>query len=195
LFLDYYGMPHIDSYLSPLVVFVDMAHKTAALPGTNGEEIVSFTYTKDLGKFVVAAMELEKWDESMWCYSENTTFKKLLEVAEEVTGSYPPSRSIPSHLFLIKERVIRLTLAIGTKFTVTFDSEEKLARNEITELPSHPYLYPYIPKPLLVGLLAKFGLWAVKGVMVVPHEGSLNERFPEVQTKSVQDVVGAWKGR
>jgi hypothetical protein len=83
----------------------------------------------------------------------------------------------------------------GAKFKVTFDSEEKLAHNEITELPSHPYLYPYFPKPLLVGLLSKFGLWAVKGIMVVPKEGSLNEKFPEVETSSVADVVGAWKGK
>jgi hypothetical protein len=83
----------------------------------------------------------------------------------------------------------------GSKFSVTFDSEEKLAKDEITELPSHPYLYPYFPKPLLVGLMAKFGLWAVKGIMVVPHEGSLNEKFPDVKTSSVKDIVGAWSGK
>jgi hypothetical protein len=83
----------------------------------------------------------------------------------------------------------------GSKFTTTFDPLEKLARDEITEMPSHPYLYPYFPKPLLVGLLAKFGQWAVTGNMVVPHKGSLNEKFPEVKTKSVKDVVGAWKGK
>lgn len=68
-------------------------------------------------------------------------------------------------------------------------------RDDITELPSHPYLYPYFPKPLLVGLLAKFGLWAVNGIMFVPHEGSLNEKFPKIQTNSVKDVVGTWKGK
>lgn len=78
---------------------------------------------------------------------------------------------------------------------MTLDPVEKLARGEITELPTHPHLYPYFPKPLLVGLLAKFGLWAVNGIMFVPHEGSLNEKFPEIKPKSVEEVVGFWKGK
>jgi nucleoside-diphosphate-sugar epimerase len=87
-------MPHLPSYLTPLVIFIDMAHKVAALPGTNGEEIVSFTYTQDLAKFVVKAMDLESWEESYGCYSENTSFKRVLEAAEEARGSSSPSPSI-----------------------------------------------------------------------------------------------------
>jgi hypothetical protein len=86
-------MPHIPSYLTPLVVFVDMAHKTAALSGTTGDELVSFTYTQDLGKFVVAAMGLKHWDEALHCYSENTYFSHLLQMAGEARGmplSPPP---------------------------------------------------------------------------------------------------------
>jgi nucleoside-diphosphate-sugar epimerase len=90
LFLDYYGMPHIETYLTPLVVIVDMAYKIAALPGSTGEEIVSFTYTRDLARFVVKALELEKWEEEMWCFSENTSFNKLLKLAEEARGPYSP---------------------------------------------------------------------------------------------------------
>jgi hypothetical protein len=97
LFLDYYGMPHIPSYLTPLVIFIDMAHKVAALPGNNGEEIVSFTYTQDLGKFVVKSLELGEWEESYGCYSENTSFKRVLELAEEARGMYPSSNPIFSH--------------------------------------------------------------------------------------------------
>jgi nucleoside-diphosphate-sugar epimerase len=80
-------MPHIPTYLTPLVVFIDMAHKTAALPGTTGDELVSFTYTQDLGKFVVAAMDLEHWDEALHCYSENTSLSCLLQIAEEARGT------------------------------------------------------------------------------------------------------------
>jgi hypothetical protein len=69
-----------------------------------------------------------------------------------------------------------------------------LREGKITELPSHPYLYPYFPKPLLEGLLSKFGLWAVHDIMYYPKEGSLNERFPEIKTKSVKEIIGAWKG-
>jgi hypothetical protein len=35
----------------------------------------------------------------------------------------------------------------------------------------------------------------VNGIMFVPHEGSLNEKFPEIKPKSVGEVVGSWKGK
>jgi hypothetical protein len=75
-----------------------------------------------------------------------------------------------------------------------YDSAEKLRKGEVTELPSHPYLYPYIPKPYISELFSKFGLWAIEGIMLFPQEGSLNEKFPEIKTMSVEEVVGAWKG-
>ena len=56
-------------------------------------------------------------------------------------------------------------------------------------------MYQYIPKPFLTALLSKFGLWSVKGLMYVPKEGSLNEKFPEIKTTTVKDIVGAWKGK
>ena len=47
---------------------------------------MSVTYTKDLGKFVVAVVGLKKWDEALSCYSEMTTFNQLVRAAEEATG-------------------------------------------------------------------------------------------------------------
>jgi hypothetical protein len=84
---------------------------------------------------------------------------------------------------------------IGSKFDVTFDSVEKLHRGEVTELPSHPTSYEYFPKPLLARLLSRFGLWAVHGLNYIEREGSLNEWFPEIETKTVEEVVGAWRGK
>lgn len=85
LFLDYYGMPHIESYLNRLVVFVDIAHRTATIPGT-GDELINLTYTKDLAKFVVAALTLDKWDEVLHVYSDQTSVKQIIQLAEEATG-------------------------------------------------------------------------------------------------------------
>lgn len=81
-------MPHIETHLTPLVIALDMSHRTAAIPGNSGDEIVSFTYTKDLGRFVVAALSLPKWEEALHCYSENATFNQLVQAAEEVTGEH-----------------------------------------------------------------------------------------------------------
>lgn len=86
-FLDYYGIPHVETHLSPLVFAIDIANKTAAVPGT-GDETMTFTYTKDMARFVVAALSLGKWDEAFHCYSESTTFNRLVKVAEEVVGEW-----------------------------------------------------------------------------------------------------------
>lgn len=82
----------------------------------------------------------------------------------------------------------------GDKFTVFYDSEEKLRNGEVTELPSHPYMYQFFPKPLLTELLSKFGLWAVHGIMHSSTKGSLNEHFPDIKTTSAKDIIGSWKG-
>jgi hypothetical protein len=88
LFLDYFGMPHIETHLTPLVIFVDIAHRMAAIPGGAGGEKITFTYTKDLAKFVVASLGLEEWDEVLRCYSEQASLEEIVRYAEEVTGKY-----------------------------------------------------------------------------------------------------------
>ena len=91
LFLDYYGLPHIESYLIPMAFAVDIGNKTAAIPGSTGNEIISFTYTKDLAKFVVAALDLPQWDKAFHCYSDNATWNEVVMIAEETTGGYTDS--------------------------------------------------------------------------------------------------------
>jgi hypothetical protein len=44
-------------------------------------------------------------------------------------------------------------------------------------------------------MLSKFSLWAVNGDMYLEKEGSLNQKFPEISTTTVREVVGAWKAR
>lgn len=88
LFLDYYGMPYVKTYLNPLVFAIDITNKTAAIPGATGDQIIAFTYTKDLAKFVVAALDLPKWNQVMHCYSDHSTFKEVIQIAEEMTGEH-----------------------------------------------------------------------------------------------------------
>ncbi|KAL7906507.1 hypothetical protein GGI35DRAFT_471070 [Trichoderma velutinum] len=165
-FMDYYGMPHVETYLKPLFFVIDPPNKTAAIPGT-GDEVLSFTHTVDVAKFVVASLGLPKWEEITYCYGEKSTFNKLLALAEE---------------------------ARGTKFNVTYDAPEKLAKGEITELPSHSDVYAFFPKPLLQGLFSIFSLWVLDGSLNVPEDKSLNAKFPEIKTTKLAEIVGAWKG-
>lgn len=84
-FLDYYGYPHIKTHLPPMSFAVDLASKKAALPGT-GEEPITFTYSYDMAKFVVAFLDLPTWNHTTYCYGEKTTWNEFIKVAEEVTG-------------------------------------------------------------------------------------------------------------
>jgi hypothetical protein len=84
-FLDYYGIPYIKTYLSSFSFAIDMTHKMAAIPGS-GDDIISFTYTKDLAKFVLASLDLPKWEEATSCYGDQMTLHEFVKIAEEVTG-------------------------------------------------------------------------------------------------------------
>lgn len=92
-FLDYFGIPHIESYMTPVAFGIDVANKAAAIPGT-GDDRMAFTYTKDVAKFVVAALDLPKWDEALFCYGDKVTWNEFLSIAEEVRGRYHPVASI-----------------------------------------------------------------------------------------------------
>ncbi|KIX93964.1 uncharacterized protein Z520_10301 [Fonsecaea multimorphosa CBS 102226] len=166
-FLDYFGIPYIESNMTPVAFAVDMANKAAAIPGT-GNDMTAFTYTKDVAKFVVAALDLEHWDEALFCYGDKVTWNEFLAIAEEMRGS---------------------------KFTVAYDSAEKLASGEMTELPSHPAIYPFWPKPYFQQYFSKFGLYVMKGLFNFPEDATLNKKFPEIKPTTVREMLGVWVGK
>ncbi|KAM6480970.1 hypothetical protein HDV62DRAFT_398271 [Trichoderma sp. SZMC 28011] len=167
-FLDYYGMPYIETHISELISFIfDIPNKAAVIPGT-GNDLVSFTYTRDVANFVVKALDLPKWEEEMFCYGDKVTLNQFLGLLEEATGS---------------------------KFKVTYDSLEKLEKGEASELPSNAAEYKHLPKHILQMYFSKFGQYIIAGLFDTPDEKSLNKVFPEVKTTTVQEVVGLWKGK
>ncbi|KAJ9614448.1 hypothetical protein H2200_002584 [Cladophialophora chaetospira] len=166
-FLDFYGIPYVETNLKPLTFVLDMAHKAASIPGT-GNEQMTFTYTKDLAKFVVSALDLPTWTYPMVCYSEKSTWNKVVKLAEGYRGS---------------------------KFNIAYDSPEKLQRGEITELPAHAAAYSFVPKSVLYGIQSKFGLYVANGMFDLPEEGSLNQKFPELKTTTIDEIIGHWKDR
>ncbi|KAL6887106.1 hypothetical protein GGI43DRAFT_267301 [Trichoderma evansii] len=167
-FLDYYGMPHIETHMpGPFAFVLDIPNKMAAIPGT-GNELISFTYTRDVAEFTVKLLDLPKWEEETFCYGDKVTWNEFLKLAEEATGS---------------------------KFNVTYDDVEKLEKGEVTELPSHAMAYEFFPKPLLQQYFSKFGLYIMAGLFDMPTDKSLNAIFPEVKTTTVKEVLGLWKGK
>lgn len=85
-FLDYYGLPHVKSYLKPLTIAVDVQNMAAALPGT-GNEPVTFSYSFDVANFVAAALDLAEWPEDSMIIGDKLTFNDLVKLAERARGS------------------------------------------------------------------------------------------------------------
>lgn len=85
---------------------------------------------------------------------------------------------------------------IGVKFTVTYDSVEKLKAGQVTELPSHRGVYSFYPQDQLQSLLSTYGLLFERGVFNLssPNIKTLNEAFPEIKPWTVKEALDvAWK--
>ncbi|KAH7230678.1 uncharacterized protein BKA55DRAFT_696595 [Fusarium redolens] len=164
-FLDYYGPPSLlKSYMNRVAWAIDIVNKKAGIPGT-GNEPMTFTYTFDVAKFVIATLDLPKWDELMYCHGEKTTWNEFLKQAEEVTGS---------------------------KFDVSYDPPEKLQKGEVTSLPSNEGT-PDFPRQVLEGLMSFWGLYALEGKYDMPTDKAINKVFPDIQPLKVKDVLEMWR--
>lgn len=94
--MDYFGMPNLPSYLTPFVVLIDMVENTAAIPG-DGTQLVTFTHTSDVGKFVAASVDLEKWDHVSVIIGDKMTMNDAVKLAEEAKGEL---KTKPSRQFI-----------------------------------------------------------------------------------------------
>lgn len=99
-FMDYYIQPHIKSYLTGITLAIDIANKSAAIPGS-GDAPVVFTYSFDIGKFVAALLSQSSWEKESYIIGDKVTLKEFLAIAEE---------------------------ARGTEFTTVYDSLDKLKK-------------------------------------------------------------------
>ncbi|KAK8038938.1 hypothetical protein PG993_007349 [Apiospora rasikravindrae] len=109
LFMDYWLMPKIKSYMPPLTFAIDIPHRAAAIPGSGNVPVV-FTYSFDVARYVVRLVGLPNWGRDSFVVGDKVTWNEFLGFAEEATGA---------------------------KFTVAFDSMEKLKSGRVSELPGH----------------------------------------------------------
>lgn len=160
-FSDYFVAPLVKSFMDPMALFLDIPNNYAAIPGS-GDVPVAFTHTFDVAKYVVALQGLPKWGKESTIIGDKVTMNEFVHLAEQ---------------------------AKGEKFTVVYDSMEKLQSGQITELPSHPTLYPFFPKPMLQGFFAAFGILFERGALDLDVKGSLTERFPEIKPRRLKDLL------
>lgn len=167
-FLDYFGRPHIKTYQGPLTFVLDVANKTAAIPGTGDEPIV-LTYSFDVAKFVSASLDLAEWPEELFVIGDRTTWNEFVKLAEE---------------------------ARGTKFKVHYEDPDKLERFEVTKLPGHEAAAEIMPWEHLRHFCGVFENWLVQGYYNLPTENTLNEKFPDIKTLTIKEMVEQnWKGK
>lgn len=86
-FLEYFGMPHIKTYIQQTTFVVDMAGKSASIPG-DGKQKMTFTYSLDVAKFVVAALDLPRWDRDTIVIGDKMTWEEFVKLAEEARGMF-----------------------------------------------------------------------------------------------------------
>jgi nucleoside-diphosphate-sugar epimerase len=104
--MDFWGMPHIKTEMSPFKWAIDIENGVAAIPGT-GNEKLSMTYTHDIAKFIVRLLEEPDWPEKCAVVGQDVTFNQLLRWAENATGK---------------------------KFKFSYDNVERLQKGEVTAL-------------------------------------------------------------
>ncbi|KAJ5142939.1 uncharacterized protein N7515_001726 [Penicillium bovifimosum] len=106
-FMDYWGMPNVQTHLQPFTFGIDIASGTAAIPG-DGNNVICMTYTNDMATYLVKALGLDQWPEFTVIVGDEVTYNQILDMAEEFTGK---------------------------KFKVTYDSLEKVMSGDVTVPP------------------------------------------------------------
>ena len=46
-----------------------------------------------------------------------------------------------------------------------------------------------MPRKALISTICTFGVWVAEGVLDYPTPGLLNDRFPEIETVQVQELI------
>ncbi|CAF1214042.1 unnamed protein product [Adineta ricciae] len=86
IFMDYFASPQrASASLPPLTVGVDFNTCQADLFGT-GNEPFCITRADDVGKFVAAALDLDKWDEYTGMIGSRITWNELIKLGEKIRG-------------------------------------------------------------------------------------------------------------
>lgn len=163
IFLDFYALT-VSSYVRRTALAVDIDGNAAAIPG-DGTYPMYFTHTSDIAKYTVALLGVSQWEQKYYLYADRKTWNEVVEIAEA---------------------------AKGTKFTVAYDSVEKLTRGEMTELPGHKAAYAIFGgvdgKTIFQKVMSGAAVYMVQLPMV--YEGPLlNDMFPDIKPLTVQEAL------
>ncbi|ETS73721.1 hypothetical protein PFICI_14667 [Pestalotiopsis fici W106-1] len=190
-FMDFYGLPHIESEMGPFPFAVDIENKAAVIPGSGNVPVV-FTYTPDIAKMVVASLDLEKWPEHSYIIGDKMTFNELLALVEEVKGSVCYTLfSVTFHDAFSNQFDTSQT---GGKFSVSYNTIAEMKSGKIVELPAQKECYnDENGKENFQKLVVAYAVYVEAGDFDFPAAATLNATLPDVRTMSVKEFLyNAW---
>lgn len=85
MFMDYLGLPNIQSHLRPFNWALNVPARSAAIPGTGNEQF-TVTYSKDLARFLDRLVDEAEWPEWSIISGADTSLNELVTLAEKITG-------------------------------------------------------------------------------------------------------------
>lgn len=85
MFMDYFGLPNIQSHLRPFGWAINVPARSAAIPGT-GNEKFSVTYSKDVALFLDRLIDEAEWPEWSIISGADTCLNEIVALAEKLTG-------------------------------------------------------------------------------------------------------------
>lgn len=182
-FMDYWGMPHVQTHLQPFAFGIDISSGTAAIPG-DGNNVICMTYTYDMATYLVKALDLDEWPEFTVIVGDEVTYNQVLSMAEEFTGKHiaRPCLRKTHNLIIISE--------IGKKFKVTYDSLEQIKTGDVTVPPQPEGIESSSDE--LKEVTALVSRLTVNNVFQLPGD-RLNTRFPEVKPITMRQFLhNAW---
>lgn len=86
IFLDYFAPKSLPSYFSRITLVVDIKNREAAIPGS-GDVPVVFTYSFDVARCIVEALDLLEWEEEMFVIGDKLTWNEFVRTVETVLGT------------------------------------------------------------------------------------------------------------
>ncbi|KAG9251964.1 uncharacterized protein F5Z01DRAFT_259395 [Emericellopsis atlantica] len=167
-FLDYWGMPHLKTNMTPDMPVLDIVDGVAGIPGT-GNELISFAYTYDVARVITELLMMPKWDEATYIVADKLSWNEFIALAER---------------------------ACGRKFDVAYDYVSKLAKGDITELPNHRQVYHEFPKQELRQMYSSLGLSMAMGTFDLDLGRSIHLQLPHIRMMTVRDMLqDIWASR
>jgi hypothetical protein len=132
MFMDYFGLPRVESALRPLCFFVDPEKGQAVLPD-DGEAKMSMSFTKDAVRYMALALDLDKWPRVLSTAASTVSLNELVQLIED---------------------------SLGHKLEVRYQPVGKVLKHEVIDLPTNVEIARDYPQRFPGGLDQLRGLIA-----------------------------------